>query len=886
MEVKKQYQDCILFFRMGDFYEMFLEDAKIGARVLDITLTSRSKGKEGRIPMAGVPYHAVDSYLNKMVKAGYKVAICEQLTPPNKQGIVKRDVIRIVTPGTLLDENALDRKRNNYIITVSLRGKSPAGDFRNIGLAIADISTGFFQTAEYAGERAEQVLLDELSRLLPAECVLSEEDYNNPDILRLLTQVGDMNIFPYIEWDRYARRAEAAIKEIFHVNSLGVFDIDAKKYAQQASAALLHYLIDTQKGQVSHIKKIALYSSEDTMQLDRSTIANLELFITIREGERRGSLLHVLDDTVTPMGSRLLRRWVMKPLIDRDKIIARHDCVELFLRNRKLRTEIRTAMGDIYDVERIVARLSTNLGNAKDLIALKNSLIIMGEIGDRVATLPSPLAGELARGVDKEIGEIVKFIAKFILPDPAFDPKNGNLIERGVNSELDELRTTVRGGKDWIVDLEQKERERTGISTLKVRFNKVFGFYIEVSRAQSGNVPSDYMRKQTLVNGERFITPELKRQEEIILTAEERMNALEYEIFLQVVAKVLTYTEMIQAAAYSVAAIDCLVNFAELAERLHYSRPDVVKSQTIQITNGRHPVVEQLLHETRFVPNPTTLSSGLPGSHAKTGGKSKSGENVDGENVHHENAPQLILLTGPNMAGKSVYIRQVALITLMSQIGSFVSAQEAELSVVDRIFVRSGASDVISQGMSTFMVEMVETSLILNNATSNSLIVMDEIGRGTSTFDGISIAWAVAEYLVTQPNVAAKTLFATHYHELQELQTLFPTQIRNMHMAIEKERGKPVFLHTLMDGGASHSFGIAVAELAGVPKAVTKRAQELLKKLEEKSSEDVVKSQNQNSTQNSELKKLQAILEDVDINNTTPLQALELVSELKKTFDR
>lgn len=857
LEVKKQYADCILFFRMGDFYEMFLEDAKIGARVLDITLTSRAKGKEARIPMAGVPYHAVDSYLNKMVKAGYKVAICEQLTPPNKMGIVKRDVIRIVTPGTVLDENALDRKRNNYIVTVAFKKQG-------VGLALADISTGLFQAAEFTGPHAESTLLDELSRLGPAECVLCEEDYNNPERLRFLKSVGDMNMFPYPEWDRYERRAESVLKETFKIKSLAIFDIEDKPAAVAASSALLGYLQETQKGQVGHIKKIALYSSDDTMQLDRSTIANLELFSTIREGERRGSLLHVIDDSITPMGSRLLRRWVMKPLINRNAILARHEVVAQLLRNRKMRTELRSRLGEINDVERIVARLSTNLGNAKDLVGLKNSLRIMVSVGETVRTLPSPLAGELAKGISSEILQIGELIQKNILEEPAFDPKNGNLIAREVSSELDKLRTIVQGGKDWIVDMEQKERQRTGITSLKVRFNKVFGFYIEISRSYLNSVPADYMRKQTLVNGERFITPELKRQEEIILTAEERMCQLEYDIFLKLVAKVLSYTEVIQTAANSIAAIDCLLNFAEISERLHYSRPDVVNSQTLNITNGRHPVVEQLLVDSRFVPNPTLLSSGA-------------------DNAKQAGGKQLILITGPNMAGKSVYIRQVALIVLLNQIGCFVPAEKAELSVVDRIFVRSGAADVISEGMSTFMVEMVETSLILNNATSNSLIIMDEIGRGTSTFDGISIAWAVAEHLVTNPKVAAKTLFATHYHELQELENHFPTSITNMHMAIEKERGKPVFLHTLMPGGASHSFGIAVAELAGVPKAVTKRASQMLEELEQRSGQDVVKSLNVGqSTISSSSNEVLKIIKDVDINNITPLQALDILAKLKK----
>lgn len=849
MAIKKQYPDCVLFFRMGDFYEMFLDDAKLGAQVLDITLTSRSKGKDGRIPMAGVPYHAVDSYLQKMVKAGYKVAICEQLTPPNSRGLVERDVIRIVTPGTVLDEQALERKRNNFIVTVAW-GKDA------LGLAIADISTGLFQAAELQGKDLRSLLLDELTRLAPAECVLSEERYNDGVTLSVLKNQPGMNVFPYEGWDRFAGNAERYLKDTFHIQSLAVFDLEESPLAVKAAAPLLGYLIETQKGHISHIRKITPYRAEDTMQLDRSTITNLELFTTLREGEQRGSLLNTIDMTVTPMGGRLLRRWLMKPLVSKKRIVARHDLVEEFVRQRHLRAELRQGMGESNDVERIVARLATNQANAKDLVGMKQSLRILVEVGKRIEALSPTLAGELAKGVSPDIPQLADFIENYILENPAFDPKNGGIVAEGINAELDSLRRTVQGAKDWLVDLEVRERQRTGIGSLKVRFNKVFGFYIEVSKSNLRQVPSDYDRKQTLVNGERFTTPELKRQEEIILTAEERMNALEYEIFLEVVAKVLSYTDQIQAAAQVVAEIDCLSGFAELAELLHYSRPDVVNSQRMHIQGGWHPVVEQLLTDHRFVPNDTLLDP---------------------------TERQLILITGPNMAGKSVYIRQVAVIALLNQIGSFVPAEQAKLPVFDRIFVRSGASDMISAGMSTFMVEMVETAQILHNATEKSLIVMDEIGRGTSTFDGISIAWAVAEYLVTNRAVAANTLFATHYHELQELANRFPTKIGNMHMAVEEERGKPVFLHTLVEGGASHSFGIAVSRLAGVPDAVNERAEELLAELEKRNVEDVVNYKN--ASQEPGKKKAKIILSrirNVDINTTTPLQAIELLVELQQ----
>jgi DNA mismatch repair protein MutS len=875
MEVKNQYQDCLLFFRMGDFYELFLEDAKIGARVLDITLTGRSRGKDGKIPMAGVPYHAVDSYLNKLVKAGYKVAICEQLTPPNKNGLVERDVIRIVTPGTVMDEKALDSKKNNYIMSLFVEKD-------RIGLAFADISTGLFQVSEVeAGsgrQSVAQILADELSRFMPSECILSDTHYNDPEILKGLKVQSDMNIFPYSEFESYADRANLTLTKHFKVRSLDVFDLHNKPLATKVAAGLLGYLQNTQKGQVEHIRSVRLYGEDDAMQLDRSTIVNLELFSTLREGEKRGSLLSVIDETVTARGGRLRRRWLTKPLLRKEPIVKRHEMVEELINQRQLRIETQEIMGEIVDIERIVARLSVDLGNPKDLANLKGSLRLIEEVGKRVALLSSTLAGELKNGISDRVGKIADLIEKYILKDPAFDPKNGNLVNDSVNPELDRLRDIVRGGKNWITDLEQQERQRTGISSLKVRFNKVFGFYIEVSNSNLDSVPKDYMRKQTLVNGERFITPELKKQEEIILQAEERMCEMEYEIFLEVVKQVLEETEAIQQAAHVIATVDCLMGFAKKAESSNYCRPEilendgvdtgrgrrkndvergslnVVKSYKLDVKGGRHPVVEQLLEtsvEGRFVPNDTLL---------------------------YPDGRQLLLITGPNMAGKSVYIRQVAVIVLMAQIGCFVPADSAVLSLVDRIFVRSGASDVITQGLSTFMVEMVETAQILNNATSNSLIIMDEIGRGTSTYDGISIAWAVAEFLITAPEISAKTLFATHYHELQELEECFPSKVVNLHMAVEEEAGRPVFLHTIAEGGASHSFGIAVAKLAGVPEQVTKRADELLKEIEERNREDVVKSQ-PTSPDTSQANSIVNELSSLNIATTTPLQALQYIAE-------
>ena len=863
--------DCFLFFRMGDFYELFLEDAKRGAHLLEITLTARSKGKDGRVPMAGVPYHAIDSYLNKLVKAGYKAAICEQMTPPGK-GIVERQVVRVVTPGTLMDEKALDRNKHNIIVAVHTTKDSFA-------VAAADISTGMFQVAEETLSGRSDQILNYLVKLQPSECIISDENYNNAEFLKMLHQQAEMNIFPYQNWNSHVRRAEKELKAHFKVKSLGTFGLEKKDTAIQAAAVLLGYLEATQKTSVSHIRSISQYDALDRMQLDRSTIVNLELFSTIRDQEKRGSLFQVLDNTITAMGGRMLRTWLLHPLLQKSEIEKRHEFVQELKEKRGVRERLREKLKNILDIERIIGRLSVGLGNAKDLVSLKDSLREIGEIGEEIALLSPTLAGECSDKLSPELQDIVGYIERHILPDPMYDIRGGGLIQNGVNSELDKLRSIVNKGKEWVVELEQQERKRTGIGSLKVRFNKVFGFYIEVSKANLNQVPADYMRKQTLVNGERFITPELKEQEEVILTAEERMNTLEYELFRDVVNSLLSRIEPMQKAADAIGIVDCICSFAASAESLHYTRPLLTTSGEIRIQAGRHPVVEQILDESQFVPNDVVIN---------------------------RDSHQLLVVTGPNMAGKSVFIRQVAVITLMAQIGSFVPADNAEISIVDRIFVRSGASDVISGGLSTFMVEMVETAQILHQATNDSLVIMDEIGRGTSTYDGISIAMAVAEELVgagktdTQ-SARPKTLFATHYHELQALEDKYPDRIKNIHMAIEEEQGKPVFLHTVMEGGASHSFGIAVAELAGVPDTVVQRAQGILAGLEQRDEQsgsrakqlkgpsakntlDVVNSQSPLPfpVQEKNLKHIKEKLKQLDLYNTTPLQAMEILAELKK----
>ncbi len=844
--IKKQYQECLLFYRMGDFYELFLEDAQIGARILNITLTGKSNGKNGRIPMAGVPYHAVDNYLNKLVKAGYKVAICEQLSPPNTKGLVERDVVRIVTPGTVLDEKSLGKKENNFIISVLTKDNV-------VAMAIADISTGYFAVNEIETVSIGQTIKDELARLHPAECILPEELYNNAEILRILKSERDLNVFPYHVWNSFANNAEKVLKEHFGVKTLAGFGIEKQTLALQTAAALLGYLQETQKRQVTHIKRIQNIPSDSCLLLDRSTILNLELFSTLRDHENRGSLLSVLDETISAMGGRMLKNWMKKPLSDKKSISERHDAVELLVKKREKRQQLRELLEKISDIERLISRLSVGLGNGRDVVNIKEALKTVLEIKKQLKDVDDPLLTVLKKGIRSDIEEIISFIEKYIVPEPPISIRDGGMIQKGIDKELDRLRKIVSGSRDWILEMEQEERKKTGIASLKVRYNQVFGFYIEVSKSNLDAVPDYYIRKQTLVNGERFVTPELKKQEEIILTAEQKINDLEYKLFQEVLGKVLSQTLVLQEASESIATLDCLLNFAHIAERNNYVRSKLLYSGEIRITGGRHPVVEKLLEDSQFVPNDVTL-----------------------DNI----SQQLLLITGPNMAGKSVLIRQIALIVLMNQIGSFVPAEKAHLSIVDRIFVRSGASDVITSGLSTFMVEMVETAHILHHATKNSLIVMDEIGRGTSTYDGISIAWAVAEYLVQHSG--AKTLFATHYHELQVLEEKFPKQIKNFHMAVANEKGEPIFLHTILPGGASHSFGVAVAKLAGIPDPVITRANELLKELEGRQFEQQEQSMISPTKQGTIAEHIiYKELESLDIANMTPLDALNKLSELK-----
>ncbi len=846
-KIKEQYSDCLLFFRLGDFYELFLEDAEIGAKVLNITLTSRDRGKDGRIPMAGVPYHAADTYLAKLVEAGYKVAICEQISEPSGGVLVDREVVRIVTPGTILSDSTLMHCRNNYLVSISKAANA-------IAFAFSDISTGEFVFSEisYIKENLADIVSQEIGRFQPSECILSNDLYNDPVFLKYLTNNPDPNIYPFHNWDLYAadyKTSKKYIQDHFKISNLHAFSLEGKEAACQAVAALLAYLKHTQKNHVNHIKKIGQYKALKSVEIDKSTLTNLELFSTLRDNSKSGTLYNTLDRTKTAMGARLLRKWLMQPSSDLAEINYRLEIVDYLKKQRDLRKNIVSDLNNIMDIERLFSKLSVGLGNARDLVNLKNSLVTVLSLKGKLA---DPIFSKFNNSLSVDLKNAIAPVDKYITDDPPVDLKEGGLIKTGVSSKIDQLRTRVYHSKEWISRLEKDERTRSGITSLKVKYNKVFGYYIEISNSNLEYVPENYIRKQTLVNAERYITPELKEQEELVLSASEELKNLEYDLFLEVVQEVLKCIDTVQNSAEATAILDCLVTFADTAERNNYVRPNMTTDGVIDIKNGRHPVIELLIENQQFVPNDVCLDNS-------------------------EN--QLLLITGPNMAGKSVYIRQVAVLVLMAHIGSFIPATEASISLVDRIFVRSGASDVISKGLSTFMVEMIEAAYILNHATKDSLIVMDEIGRGTSTYDGISIASAIAEYLVTgYSSGGPKTLFATHYHELQNLESQL-TGVKNFQVIVKHENGTPVFLHKVVTGGASHSFGVAVAKMAGVPDQIISRAKILLRSYENGDAELPSIIYDNAAIENSPITEK---LKEIDPQKITPIEALNILVDLKK----
>ncbi len=806
LEIKEQHPGTILFYRMGDFYEMFLDDAVIAAKVLGITLTSRShKDDANKIPMCGIPYHAVTGYLGKMIKAGYRVAICEQIEDPKEaKGIVKREVVRVVSPGVTTDDQLLDAKTDCYVCALSISRKSAKEHLA--GLAFLDISTGRFQISEVTfSPQDTSPLVDAFTRLRPAELLLAQSEMEHSAALTdLLTlQLGTLCLTTRPDFHFETTTAKATLTEHFHTTNLAGFGCEAYTAAINAAGALLLYLRETQKSELAHIKQISPLNNTSSLIIDDASRRNLELTETLIGGRREGSLLAILDLTATPMGARLLRRWLLFPLQDREQILARLDSVEDLISKTEIRKKMRMLLDSVYDIERLCSRPVLGHGNARDMSAIKTSLAQLPALQQLLTECSSLLLQTMAGEFDV-LADLHALVDRAIRDDAPISLREGRLIREGCNAELDHLILLLRDGKKMILDLEAKERERSGIAKLKVGYNKVFGYYFEISRNQVVAVPEYFIRKQTLVNAERFITPDLKELENSIANAQEKRLELEYTLFLEIRAKLAEHNQRLLTTARHLAQIDVLTCLAEIATRYRYCRPLINTTRNITITEGRHPVIERALEPGRFVPNDVHLD---------------------------QETNELLIITGPNMAGKSTVLRQTALIVLMAHIGSFVPAESADICIVDRIFTRVGAMDDLRRGQSTFMVEMNETANILNNATENSLVILDEIGRGTSTYDGLAIAWAVAEELAQKDDIGIKTLFATHYHELTDLAAT-SVKIQNHSIAVKEWNDSIIFLHKLVKGATNRSYGIQVASLAGVPDHVISRAYEILKNIE------------------------------------------------------
>ena len=863
---KEEYKDCILFYRLGDFYEMFFEDAEKVSRELELTLTGKDCGLEERAPMCGIPYHAADTYINRLVEKGYKVAICEQVEDPKQaKGIVKREVVRIVTPGTTLDAQGLDESKNNYIMCIVCVGDS-------FGISIADISTGECMVTELDKERK---LLDEINKFMPAEIICNQALLvSGVDTEDLRARLG-ICINPLEDWyfdDDLCRRI---LMEHFHTSTIEGLGIADYESGTIAAGALFQYLYETQKSDMAHMTSLTPYVTDRFMLIDSSSRRNLELVETLREKQKRGSLLWVLDKTKTAMGARLLRSYVEQPLIDAGEIELRLAAVEALCDQAMIRDEIREYLQPVYDLERLVSRISYQSANPRDLISFKTSLQMLPFLKQLLHSFPDGLLKELDDEMD-DLADLQELIEASIVDDPPFLMKEGGIIKDGYNETVDNYRNAKKEGKQWLSELEVSEREKTGIRTLKVKFNKVFGYYIEVTNSFKDLVPDYYTRKQTLTNAERYITPKLKELEDMILGAEDRLYALEYDLFCKIRDTVAKEVVRIQKTAHAIAKLDVFASLSYVASRNQYVRPKLNTKGKIDIKDGRHPVVEQMIPNDMFISNDTLLDNG-----------------------EH----RVSIITGPNMAGKSTYMRQTALIVLMAQIGSFVPAREANIGICDRIFTRVGASDDLASGQSTFMVEMTEVANILRNATPNSLLILDEIGRGTSTFDGLAIAWAVIEHVANPKLLGAKTLFATHYHELTELEGKLPG-VHNYCIAVKEKGDDIVFLRKIVKGGADKSYGIQVARLAGVPESVLKRAKELVDQLSDADITAAVKdlaSQGKSKKQKVTYDEVDAqqmslfdtvqddsIIEEIrelDISNLTPMDALNTLYRLQNKIN-
>ena len=865
METKSQYPDCILFYRLGDFYEMFFDDALTASKELEITLTGKNCGMEERAPMCGVPYHAVDGYLTKLVSKGYKVAICEQVEDPKQaKGIVKREVVRIVTPGTILNAAAIDESKNNYIMCIVYIAD-------RYGLSVADVTTGdYFVTELPDGQK----LKDEIFKFMPSEIICNESFYmSGMDLEDMKNRLG-ITIYSLESWYFDDEICKSKLMEHFKVSSLqglGLADYDCGVIS---AGALLQYLLETQKNDLSHMTHITPYTTGKYMMLDSSTRRNLELCETLREKQKRGSLLWVLDKTKTAMGARTLRKYIEQPLIERTEIERRLDAVTELKEEAISREEIREYLSPVYDLERLITRITYGSANPRDLTAFSTSLEMLPAIHYILEDMKSDLLCEICKEMDT-LEDLCSLVKSAIAQEPPIAMKEGNIIRDGYSEEVDTLRRAKSDGKTWLAKLEEQEREKTGIKNLKIKYNKVFGYYLEVTNSYKEIVPEYYTRKQTLANSERYITPELKELEDTILGAEDKLYALEYELYCTVRDTIAGEVIRIQKTAKAVAALDVFTSLALVAERNNYIRPTINVQGKIDIKDGRHPVVEQMIPNGSFICNDTVLD---------------------------DKKQRISIITGPNMAGKSTYMRQVALIVLMAQLGSYVPASKANIGLVDRIFTRVGASDDLASGQSTFMVEMTEVANILRNATSKSLLVLDEIGRGTSTFDGLSIAWAVVEYISDAKLLGAKTLFATHYHELTELEGKI-NNVNNYCIAVKEKGDDIVFLRKIVKGGADKSYGIQVAKLAGVPDIVINRAKEIV---EELADEDITSRVSEIASREAEVKKKTKskkydevdiaqfslfdtvkdddVLEElkaIDVGNLTPIDALNTIYRLQ-----
>lgn len=864
METKEQYKDCILFYRLGDFYEMFFDDAILASKELELTLTGKDCGLEERAPMCGIPYHAVDTYLSKLVEKGYKVAIGEQVEDPKlAKGLVKREVIRVVTPGTNLNTSSMDETKNNYLMCISYLDDK-------FGIAITDITTGDFMVTEVNSTRS---LLDEINKFMPSEIVVNSPFYLTGIDTDDLKNRLNICIFTLDSWYFDEEMCVNTLKDHFRVMNLSGLGLDDYPTGTIAAGALMKYLLETQKISLSHIIAISPYSTGKYMIIDTSTRRNLELTETLREKQKRGSLLWVLDKTKTAMGARTLRQYIEQPLVKKEDIIKRQDAIAEINDDLITREEIREYLNPVYDLERLISRISYQSANPRDLIAFRNSLELLPHIKNQMKSYKSEELSELYNKFDV-LEDLYELVRDSIMEEPPITIREGGIIKDGYSEEIDKLRKAKTEGKNWIADLEAKEKERTGIKSLRIKYNKVFGYYIEVTNSFKDLVPDNYTRKQTLANAERYITDELKNLEDIILGAEEKLSAIEYDKFCLIRNTIADEVVRIKHTAKIVARIDVYASLAYVAEHNNFVRPSINEKGIIDIKNGRHPVVEKMMNGSMFVENDTYLDK-------------------------HNN--RISIITGPNMAGKSTYMRQTALIVLMAQIGSFVPASSANIGICDRIFTRVGASDDLASGQSTFMVEMTEVANILRNATSNSLLILDEIGRGTSTFDGLSIAWAVVEHISNTKLLGAKTLFATHYHELTELEGTL-AGVNNYCIAVKEQGDDIVFLRKIVKGGADKSYGIQVAKLAGIPESVILRAKEIAMELSDAdisarakeiaiSSKPAIKNKQfvKDDTDATQMSLFDTVkdddiineLKELDISNMTPMDALNTLYKLQ-----